>query len=384
MKTISFITLGCDKNLVDSEIALGKLLKRGINCVTSPEEAQLIVLNTCAFIQSACQEAEEWIDRIITLKRKDPGKRIAVMGCYPQRFQAQCEIRYPEVDFWIGVNDFPTIDQIIEKKEGPRSFFQSNWYLYNEETERVLSTPSHYGYIKIADGCLHRCSYCLIPIIRGPLRSRSIDSIQKEAKNLVQMGVREIILVAQDIGSYGQDQFQKRMLPKLLRQLEKTLPASIWIRLLYLSPESIDEELIDVLARSTKICHSLDIPLQHVDPDILRRMNRFSHIDLITEKLQMIRKTIPNLFLRTTFLVGFPGETEASFERLQSYITQYPFERMGAFPYSDQPDAPSFYLTPKVPDDRIRERFNSLMETQHRIMLRFHGSLVGRILPVII
>ncbi|MGC8777425.1 MAG: 30S ribosomal protein S12 methylthiotransferase RimO [Candidatus Caldatribacteriaceae bacterium] len=387
MRYLAFISLGCDKNLVDSEVALGKLVSAGYNSFSSFEEAQLIVLNTCAFIDDACREAEEWIEKLVTLKKGDPQKTIVVMGCYVERFQTKLPLRYPEIDYWIGVNDFPNIGEIL-KKNGcdipPRIFVSSPPFLYDQKTERLLSTPSHYAYIKIAEGCNNHCSFCVIPSIRGPLRSRPWESIVEEALNLVSMGVREIILVAQDLSSYGLDLYRRRTLPLLLRKLGDNLPDSMWLRLLYLSPYGLNDELLEAVVSTKQVVKYLDVPLQHVNSRILKAMNRPLRKEQIEEKFSMIRRLIPGIFLRTTFMVGFPGEDEESFEELLDFVAHFRFERMGAFIYSEQKDTPACSLMPKVPGEVKKERYHRLMNLQKEIMARIHRDFLGKDMETIL
>jgi len=384
MKSLSFISLGCDKNLVDSEVIIGKLLSSNYAEITDPEAADLIVINTCCFIDEAIQETEIWINRLVQIKREDPNKTLMVMGCYPQRYGKQLPSKYPEVDFWVGVNDFPFINEILTKQNGNRVFIDNPPYLYNEKTERFLSTPSHYAYIKITEGCNHHCSYCVIPSIRGKQRSRQIESIQKEALQLIDLGVKEIILIGQDIGHYGLDLSGKKELAHLLQKLDRSLPNGIWIRLLYLSPDSINQQLIETIATSEKVCKYLDVPLQHIHPFILQNMNRPSNIEKTFEILNTLRHSIPGLFLRTTLMVGFPGETEAIFRQMVSVIKSFRFERLGCFIYSPQPGTPASQLPHQV-DDKIKQnRYHEIMKIQKKIARDFHRSLIGKTLEVIL
>lgn len=383
MKRIAFITLGCDKNLVDAEVALGNLLVHGYNYIVPPEDAEWIFLNTCAFIRPSCEEAESWIEKLINLKRKDPRKKIVVLGCYVERFRERALLRYQEVDYWIGVHDIFRLPQIL-LRERKGIFLDSPPSIYTHESPRFLSTPPHYAYVKIAEGCPHRCSFCVIPSIRGPLRSRPIDSIVAEVRSLCKQGVQEVILVAQDLTSYGLDLYRKRSLPDLLRALAERLPESIWIRLLYLSPEGVNEELIDVVASTPHVVKYLDIPLQHVEPWILKRMHRFSHFEKLREKLERLRERIPDVTLRTTFIVGFPGEEEEHFQNLLRFVEEFRFERMGAFKYFDEEGTLSFLIKPKVPEDVKEHRYRRLMETQKGVMEKFHQSLRGRVLEVLL
>lgn len=384
MKKIALVSLGCDKNLVDTEVVLGKLLSRGYNFFSSPEEAEILILNTCAFIEEACRETESWIEKLSSLKENHPFQKLVVMGCYAQRWGKEKSFVYPAVDYWVGVNDFPFIVDIIEGKFLGKYFLDSPPFLYHHETERVLSTPSHYAYLKIAEGCNHHCSFCLIPSIRGPLRSRTMESIEKEALNLVSQGVKEIILVAQDLSSYGLDLYHRRMLSSLLRRLDEILPPGVWLRLLYFSPEGLDSEFVRTVRESSHLVKYLDIPLQHVDSTVLQNMRRSSSIEEIKEKLENLRENVPSIFLRTTFLVGFPGEDEKAFQRLIDFVKDFRFERMGAFIYSESPDAPSALLYPKVEEKVKKERYQMLMEVQEKVMREFHNSLVGQELEVIV
>ena len=384
MKSLSFISLGCDKNLVDSEVVLGKLLSSQYKIITTPETADLIIVNSCCFIDEAIQETESWINRLVQIKNNDPSKTLVVMGCYPQRFGNQLPSKYPEVDFWIGVNDFPFINEILTRRAKNQVLIDKPPYLYDESTERLLSTPSHYAYLKITEGCNHHCSYCVIPLIRGKQRSRQIESIQKEIFHLIQQGVKEIILIGQDIGSYGLDWAGKRMLAQLLRILDQSLPEGIWIRLLYLSPDSIDPELIETIATSKKICKYLDVPLQHVHPDILQNMNRSSDIDKIFKNLSTLRQAIPGLFLRTTLMVGFPGETDFIFNQMVTQIKSFRFERLGCFTYSPQLGTIASQLPHQVEEEIKQARYQKIMKIQEKIAGDFHRSLIGNSLEVIL
>lgn len=383
MKRIAFISLGCDKNLVDSEVALGNLLVHGYNAVVSPEEAEWVFLNTCAFIQPSCQETEAWIQRLTRLKRRDPRKKIVVLGCYVERFREKAAFRYQDVDYWVGVHSIPRLLEILSSNQGG-VFLGSSPSIYTHSDPRILSTPSHYAYVKIAEGCTHRCSFCLIPTLRGPLRSRPIPSIVEEACSLVAAGVREIILVAQDLTAYGLDLYGQRSLPRLLSALGESLPEDVWVRLLYLSPEGVGDALVSAVASIPQVVKYLDIPLQHVDPDILQRMHRFQAFAEVRKRLERIRARIPGIVLRTTFMVGFPGEGEEHFSRLLRFVEEFRFERMGAFMYSDEEGTPSFSLEPKVPEKIKRYRYELLMETQKEIMEDIHRSYRGQTLEVLL
>ncbi|MCX7731117.1 MAG: 30S ribosomal protein S12 methylthiotransferase RimO [Candidatus Caldatribacterium sp.] len=383
MKRIAFISLGCDKNLVDSEVALGNLLVHGYNCIVPPEEAEWIFLNTCAFIRPSCEETEAWIRKLVHLKKKDPRKKIVVLGCYVERFREKAPLQYQEVDYWVGVHDLFRLPEILSSgRKGV--FVGSPPTIYTHENPRILSTPPHYAYVKIAEGCSHRCSFCLIPSIRGPLRSRPIPSIVTEARSLWEGGVREIILVAQDLTAYGLDLYRKRSLPELLWALAENLPEKVWIRLLYLSPEGITKELVEAIASIPHVVKYLDIPLQHVDPFILQRMHRFWDFTRIRRTLEEVRERIPTITLRTTFIVGFPGEEEEHFQNLLKFVTEFQFERLGVFKYFDEEGTLSSSLEPKVPEEVKEQRYWQLIETQKRVMERVHASLLGEVFEVLL
>ncbi|MGQ9623220.1 MAG: 30S ribosomal protein S12 methylthiotransferase RimO [Candidatus Caldatribacteriaceae bacterium] len=383
MKCIAFVSLGCDKNLVDSELALGSLLLQGYNTIVPLEKAEWIFLNTCAFIRPSCRETEGWIRKLVRLKKRDPRKKIVVLGCYVERFREKAALKYKDIDYWIGVHDLPRLTDILNR--GRRGvFLGSPPSVYHHDDPRVLSTPPHYAYVKVAEGCSHRCSFCLIPALRGPLRSRTIDSIVEETCRLAERGVSEIILVAQDLTAYGLDLYGARSLPSLLWELGKVLPENIWIRLLYLAPEGVDEALVEALASVPQVVKYLDVPLQHVDPWILRRMSRPFVFEHTRERLTAIREHIPQVFLRTTFMVGFPGEEEGHFERLVQFVRDFRFERMGAFMYSDEEGTEAFTLQPKVPEEVKRKRYALLMETQKEVAEKVHQGFKGRVLTVVL
>ncbi len=387
MKRIALVSLGCDKNLVDSEVALGKLVTHGYNVFSSLDDAHLVVLNTCAFIHEACVETENWIEKLVALKKKDPHKVLVVMGCYVQRFQNALSRKYPAIDYWIGVNDFPRLVEILGNgghRSSSQVYVHAPLFLYDHKTERMLSTPSHYAYVKIAEGCNNRCSFCLIPSLRGPLRSRPWESVVEEVTHLLDMGIKEVILVAQDLTAYGLDLYGKRALPLLLRRVGEVLPTQSWLRLLYLSPYGLDRDLLETMATIPQIVKYLDVPLQHINAQILCRMNRRLTRQDIEERITLARTLLPRAFFRTTFMVGFPGEDENAFEELLEFVAQSRFERMGAFMYSDEPGTPAFSLTPKVDEEVKRVRYEQLMSLQKRIMKEVHRDLVGKTIEVII
>ncbi len=383
MKRAAVISLGCDKNLVDSEVVSGKLLEEGFDCLCSPEEADCVVLNTCAFMEDACRESYEWIEKLCSLKKNSTDKTLLVMGCLPSRFGEDLTVRFPSVDCWVTPDALPHVPRLLQEK-AQGYITEKKPYLYNEATARLLSTPSHFAYLKIAEGCNHRCTFCIIPRLRGPLRSRSLASIEKEARNLAGMGVKEFILVAQDVGSYGVDLYHRRALPLLLRRLGKVLPAESWIRLLYVSPESLNNELIEAIAGIPQVCRYVDIPLQHADPKILQAMNRPPNIEPVLDTIQYLRSLLPEMVFRTTLVTGFPGEGEEEHQKVLELMRAVTFERLGVFPYSEGSDCASSSLHPKVPGEIALQRAGEIMALQKKIMHSFHLSLLGKKIPVIV
>ncbi len=383
MKKVALVSLGCDKNLVDSEVVMGKLLEEGFSCTCSPEDADYVILNTCAFIEDAYRESYEWIKKLCHLKQPLSSKRILVMGCLPSRFGKDLRGQFPSVDCWVVPDALPLIPRLLQE-EYKGYVTGEEPYLYDHTTARVLSTPSHLGYLKIAEGCPHRCTFCVIPRLRGPLRSRSIESIEEESGNLAKMGVKEFIIVAQDIGSYGVDLYHRRSLPRLLWRLGKILPAESWLRLLYVSPESLNTELIEAIAGVPQVCRYLDIPLQHVDHDILKAMKRPYRVEHVLKNIECLRSLLPEIAIRTTFLTGFPGEGIEEHKKVLDVMRVVKFERLGAFPYSEGKDCASSLFYPKVPPEIARERSHEILNLQKKIMKSFHESLLQKKIPVII
>ncbi len=382
---VFLVSLGCSKNLVDTEVIAGTLLTSGCTLAFDPEEADIYIINSCAFIPAARQEAEEAIADGIEWKTGSAGRKLVVAGCLPQ-WDTDGEIRrkYPEVDLWTGVNQIAGIARLLQTQE--KEFDYSNpSYLYDENTPRLQLTLPHLAYLKIADGCNNRCTYCSIPNIRGVLRSRTIDSAVKEARNLIAGGVKELLLIAQDITAFGMDRpASGETLPGLLRAIS-ALDGDFVIRLLYTHPAHYTDEFIDYLAGGNpKILPYLDIPLQHISDRILKAMHRHVTRAEIETLLQKLRSSIPDLVIRTTFITGFPGETEAEFAELQEFIKQYKFERCGVFPYAPEPHTPAAALPDQIPLEIAEERAEKLMKQQVAIMRRANRKWVGRELRVLI
>lgn len=414
-KKIGFISLGCPKNRVDSEVMLGQLAAQGYQISPSEEEAEVLVVNTCGFIEPAKEESIRTILEMVQRKKDGLCKRVVVTGCLVERYRREIEADIPEVDALLGVNELERIAAICDpdsagqrgiadefvildnggKSNGtshsaplvdrpsPTADHRSDLYLYNDQTPRLLSTPGHYAYIKIAEGCDHACAFCIIPALRGYHRSRPIDSIVREAQALAGRGVRELNLVSQDTTRYGQDQGLEHGLARLLEHLAR-VDGIEWIRVHYTYPNSLDMECIDVMAREPKICPYLDMPLQHASASVLKAMRRGGNRRMLEEMLARVRERVPHVALRTTMIVGFPGETEEDFSELMDFCKEMQFRHLGVFTYFDEEGTPAYDLEPKVPDALKQERRRLLMAQQARISRRKNREWVGQTIPVLV
>ncbi|MCL2760092.1 MAG: 30S ribosomal protein S12 methylthiotransferase RimO, partial [Desulfuromonadales bacterium] len=340
---VSMISLGCPKNLVDAEVMLGYLGKEGFEITTDEHTANIIIVNTCSFIKEAKQES---IDTILDLadRKKDGNCRLLVVtGCLPQRYQEELAKEMPEVDIFIGTADYPRIAEIIKEKngtDGQSRYISDPNYLYDVEMPRMQSSPRYYSYIKIAEGCSNCCSYCVIPSLKGAFRSRPMNLLLEEARRLVSSGVKELNLIAQDITGYGKDLGDEASLEALLEELVK-IAGLRWIRLLYSYPEGITNRLVELIKNEDKICKYLDLPIQHISDPILSRMNRRSKEADIRELITRLRSEIPELALRTSIIVGFPGETDEDFRKLCHFVEEAQFDRLGVFCYSREEGTPA-------------------------------------------
>ena len=384
---VVIVSLGCAKNLVDSELMLGKLRERGYKTGSDPEEADVMIVNTCAFIEDAREEAINTILQLSEYKKSGKKKLLIVAGCLAQRYPEEIRAELPEVDAIVGINSVDRIADAIEKAygarpDGPAVEMSNNYSASYMNGPRVLSTPAGSAYLKIAEGCDNRCTFCAIPLIRGKMRSRQPDDIIKEARELASQGVREINIIAQDITKYGKDLWGKPDLAGLLRQLETV--EGIWmIRLLYLYPDEIDDELIETIAASEKIAHYIDLPLQHISGSVLKRMNRRGSPEEIRRVISKLKTALPDGIFRTTFIVGFPGETDDDFEELMRFAEEYSFDRIGVFKYSPEEGTPAEKLPGRVPDEISQERYDRLYELASRISLERGKSRMGKTVPVI-
>ena len=378
-KRFFLVSLGCPKNLVDSEILSGNLLCSGWTLTGDPEDASLFVINTCAFIPSARQEAAEEIASAEAWKKAAPGRRIMVSGCLT-RYDPRIRETYPGVDFWAGPDDVARISEVLSGAHPAPACT----YCHDEKTPMLQLTLPHVAYLKIADGCGNCCAYCIIPRLRGALRSRPAASVLCEARTLVSNGVKEIVLVAQDTTVYGSDRPESgETLAGLLAQMDR-IDGDFRIRLLYTHPAHYTEELIDVLSSSEKIYPYLDIPLQHISDRILAAMNRHISADGIEALLGKLRARIPGLVLRTTFITGLPGETEEEFRELEDFVREQKFERMGVFPYAAEPGSRAAVLPDQIPTAVAEARAAKLMKAQQARMKRLCGRLAGQEMRVLV
>ncbi len=381
-KKVGFVSLGCPKNLVDSEVMLGILAKHDYQITPEDKEADVIIINTCGFIEDAKRESIDKIIELAVLKETGNCKLLVVAGCLPQRYQQELTRELPEVDLWIGTGEYHKIVEYLEKEEKGSHLVQSE-YLYDDLTPRLVSTPKHTAYVKIAEGCSHTCTFCAIPGIRGRFRSRSADSILKETENLVSKGMKEAILIAQDTTSYGVDLKTGFGLPSLLRQMGK-IEGLEWIRLLYTYPQFVTDELIDVIKNEEKVLKYLDIPIQHVSDRMLREMGRGITGDKLRKRLYRLREAIPELTLRTSVIVGFPGETERDIMELLNFIEEFEFDRLGAFIYSREEGTPAAEMKRHVPDNIKNERYNRVMALQKIISRKRSKRHIGRVEKVLV
>ncbi len=376
MPIVGVVSLGCAKNQVDTERMLALLIGAGYTLTNDPEEADVLIVNTCAFIESAKQESIDAIFELAQYKKTARCKTLVVTGCLSERYRAELRAELPEVDLLLGVREYSSLLRLLGDAEtdAPPCGAQS---------ARILTTPPHRAYLRVADGCDNRCAYCAIPLIRGPLASESIEALADEAKRLADGGVTELSIIAQDTTAYGRDRYGKPMLAELLSRLEQ-IDALRWLRVLYAYPEAITPALIMRMQESQKIVPYLDMPMQHVDDEVLQRMHRRGNGAQIAGLLDYIGEHAPEFVLRTTFLVGFPGETDAAFERLMRFLGEHPFHRVGAFAYSPEENTAAAAMPGQVPDDVKRARLHALLEKQRHISLALQRKRVGERVTVLV
>jgi len=383
---VSMVSLGCPKNLVDAEVMLGVLSKQNYEITTDEKEADIIIVNTCSFIKEAKQES---IDAILDLAdRKHDGRchTLIVSGCLPQRYQEELAQELPEVDIFIGTGDYPRIAEILAEKEGTDTqlrYVGNPDYIYDETLPRLNSSPAWYSYLKIGEGCSNCCSYCIIPQLRGAYRSRPLEALVAEAEMLASRGVKEINVISQDITRYGSDMTDGTTLEMLLRRLV-AIDGIKWVRLLYAYPDGISDSLIELIRDEPKICKYLDIPIQHISDPVLKGMKRRSSELQIRDLIEKLRQQIPDITLRTSLIVGFPGETLDDFSTLMRFVETTQFDRLGVFCYSQEEGTPAADMPEQVSERIKRERYRKLMRTQARLSFKRNRALIGKNEQVII
>lgn len=381
---VGIVSLGCAKNQVDAEMLLYTLRSRGFTLVNDPADADAVIVNTCGFIESAKQESINEIIELGALKREGTIKAIIVTGCLAERYKDEITKQLYEVDAAVGIGANEKIaDVVLEALEGKKTELFPDKLLLPLEGGRVQSTPFYTAYLKVAEGCDHRCTYCAIPLIRGKFRSRTLESLVEEAKALAARGVRELNVIAQDTTRYGEDLYGKPSLDRLLTELCK-IDGLHWIRVLYCYPDSITDGLLDVMAREDKIVKYIDLPLQHCNGEVLKRMNRRGDRASLSALLQKIKAKMPDVIFRSTFITGFPGETEEQFEELAEFAKDVRFQRLGCFVYSQEEDTPAALLPNQLDEETKQRRADIIMDQQQRIMAEYCESLDGCQIEVLV
>jgi ribosomal protein S12 methylthiotransferase len=394
MPKVGLVSLGCPKNLVDSEVMLGQLAARGWELVSAPEDADVIIVNTCSFIEPAKQESIDTILEMAGHKTRSRARRLVVAGCLVERYRQEILKEIPEVDFVIGTNELERVTEACDLRDGSPAGPKSrnadrsssrpfDPYLYTEFTPRVLSTPSYSAYLKIAEGCDHPCSFCVIPQMRGKFRSRRFESVVREAENLARQGVRELVLVGQDTTSYGADLGLHDGLSLLIEELAR-IPELVWIRFLYCYPNRLTDRLVEAVAGSPKIARYFDIPLQHASRAVLKGMRRGSDGAQFLKVLGKIRAAIPGVTLRTTMIVGFPGETDEDFRALCDFVEEAEFDHLGVFTYSNEESSAAFSLPGSVAKGVAEKRRRKILSLQRRVSRKKLRDRVGQRLPLLV
>lgn len=390
-KRVHFVSLGCPKNLVDSEIMAGTLMKDGYEVVSEAEEADTVIVNTCGFIEDSKKESIEKIFEMSDLKENGKLKRLVVAGCLTQRYKDDLVNELPEADLFVGSGEFQNIAKILkghEQGEKQNKFFNLPTYLQEEATPRVNSQPRHRAYLKISEGCMKRCAFCAIPLIRGNLQSRTIPNIVNEAKLLGAGGVKELIIISHDFTDFGWDLRRKdsQALESPVELLKALADVSgiEWIRLLYLYPDGITPEMIQLFKANKKFVRYFDMPLQHINNDVLKRMNRKMTRSEVEDVLKMIRTELPDAVIRTQFIVGFPGETNENFEELLQFVTEQKFDRVGCFKYSPEENTPGGKMTDQLDEETKDYRHDALMSVQQNISRDNHRKFVGQVVDVLV
>ena len=384
---ILFVSLGCDKNLVDSEMMITALRKSDFVMVNEEMEADVIVVNTCCFIGDAKEESINTLLEMAEYKEAGRCKLLVATGCLAQRYRREMQEEIPEVDVIVGTMGYESLAEVIrqavQEKESTVECFEDINYLPEPLTDRDSMSGGYYAYLKIAEGCDKHCSYCVIPEVRGAYRSVAIDNLILQAEHLVQNGARELILVAQETTLYGTDLYGEKRLPELLERLSE-ISELRWIRILYCYPEEITPELIEEMKRNPKVCHYLDIPIQHASDAVLRRMGRRTNRKELTAMIEMLRREIPDIVLRTTLITGFPGETEEDFQELCSFVEEMQFDRLGVFPYSREEGTPAAKMLEQIPEEEKERRRDEIMELQQQIVFDKSEGQLDKVFSVMV
>lgn len=392
---IGFVSLGCPKNLVDGEVMLGMARDAGHTITADAHDADIIVVNTCAFIDNAKEESVDAILEMAQLKRDGKAKKLIVTGCLAERYRDQLKAEIPEIDECLGTGEVPEIVNAINGTVTPMKLFKKSdfakashpgegiTYLYGAETPRVLTTPKHFAYMKIAEGCDYTCAFCIIPTLRGEYRSRDVDSLVREAEQLAAQGVKELLLISQDSSFFGIDRKERQALSRLLRRLN-AVEGIEWIRMLYLYPTTITDDVLEAMAECEKVCNYVDLPLQHASADVLRRMRRPGNREGYDKLLARIRSKVPDVTLRTTFIVGFPGETDQDFEELCDFVRDTKFDHVGVFTYSHEEGTRAFEMVDDVPAALKAKRRDTLMALQKSIVAKRQKARKGQTIRVMV
>ncbi len=382
---LMFVSLGCDKNLVDTEIMMGLLAKRNITFTDDETEAEIIVVNTCCFINDAKEESVNTILDMAELKKSGSCKVLIVAGCMAERYRQEIIDEIPEVDAVLGTASYDKIDEVLSNALSGHgtNIFEDLSRLPDNTTKRLVTTGGHYAYLKIAEGCDKCCTYCIIPKIRGRYRSYPMEELLSQARELVEGGVKELLLVAQETTLYGKDLYGEKSLHKLIRELCK-IDGLVWIRILYCYPEEIDDELIEVIKSEPKVCHYLDMPIQHANDDVLRRMGRRTNQKELRSIIEKLRREIPDIALRTSLIAGFPGETPDAHEEMLDFVDEMEFDRLGVFAYSAEEDTPAYSFKDQVEEETKQEWRDEIMELQQEVSMDKSQERIGKTYQVMI
>jgi ribosomal protein S12 methylthiotransferase len=380
---IHFISLGCPRNLVDSEVMLGILLQAGYEVTEALEEADYLVINTCGFLEASRKESMDTVRETLAQRKKTA--KLVVTGCMVQTHHDEMAKQFPGIDYLLGSGDVQGILKAVQSTQKGKNVSTAKSFLENGEIPRQISTPKHFAYLKIAEGCRKRCSYCVIPTIKGPLKSKSKEQILKEFNNLLNQGIHEIILIAQDLGDYGKDKGSRNQdaLIDLLKSMLDT-DKKFWLRLLYLYPDEITDELIALIKSDERICPYLDMPIQHINNAMLKSMRRATSREDITDIITKLRKEMPGIVIRTSLIVGFPGETEEQFEELAKFIQDYPLDNIGIFKYSREPGSHSYDLPNQISEEVKEVRYAKLMKIQQKVLKKLNKKHIGNKYPVVV